>query len=207
VLANNVEGYKGAEVLLNRPSSRISLPHQGFQGNYTLGRGAYEGQRLQQSLTQTFSVPSEALRHGTFAGLAPIMDPLTGKPFPDNQIPFKRLDPAAVALLSHVALPNTSGQVQNLNAVGNEVNPMNQFTLRVDHRAGLNDNLFGRFIAYDVTDHQPFGTSSLSETLVPGFGRVVTTSSRSLALSETHTFRSTVLNEARFGPDPIRWTG
>jgi hypothetical protein len=159
----------------------------------------YEGQRLQQSLTETFSVPSEALREGNFAGLPPIIDPLTGKPFPNNQIPSRRLDPAAIALLSHVAPPNTSGQVQNLNAVGNEVSPMDQFTLRVDHRAGLNDTLFGRFIAYDVTDHQPFGTSSLSETLVPGFGRVVTTSSRSLALSETHTFGSMVLNEARFG--------
>jgi hypothetical protein len=159
----------------------------------------YEGQRLQQSLTQTFSVPSVALRQGNFAGLAPIMDPSTGMPFPNNQIPSGRLDPAAVALLSRVALPNTSGTVQNLNAVGNEVNPVDQFTLRVDHRAGLNDSLFGRFIAYDVTDNQPFGTSSLNETLVPGFGRVVSTSSRSLALSETHTFGSSVLNEARFG--------
>jgi hypothetical protein len=35
----------------------------------------YEGQRLQQSLTQTFSVPSQALRLGNFAGLAPILDP------------------------------------------------------------------------------------------------------------------------------------
>jgi hypothetical protein len=159
----------------------------------------YEGQRLQQSLTQTFSVPSEALRQGNFAGLAPIVDPSTGKPFPNNQIPSSRLDPAAVALLSRVPLPTSSGQVQNLDAVGNEVNPVDQFTLRLDHRAGLNDSMFGRFNISGVTDNQPFGTSSLSETLVPGFGRVVTTSSRSLALSETHTFGSKVLNEMRFG--------
>jgi hypothetical protein len=159
----------------------------------------YEGQRFRQSLTQTFSVPSAALRQGNFAGLLPIVDPTTGKPFANSQIPNDRLNSAAMALLAQVPLPTSGGQVQNLHAVGNEVNPMDQFTLRVDHRVGADDNMFGRFIAYDVTDRQPFGTSSLSETLLPGFGRIVSTSSRSLALSETHTFESSVLNEVRFG--------
>jgi hypothetical protein len=52
---------------------------------------------------------------------------------------------------------------------------------------------------YHVRDDQPFGTSSLNETLIPGFGREVTTRSRNLALSHTHTFSSTVFNELRFG--------
>src|SRR5262249_3601551 len=43
------------------------------------------------------------------------------------------------------------------------------------------------------------GASSLSETLVPGFGRTVTTESENLAIGHTHSFGSSWLNEIRFG--------
>jgi hypothetical protein len=159
----------------------------------------YEGQRLQRSLTQTYSVPTAAARTGNFAGAAPITDPLTGAPFPGNQILANRLDPIATGLLAKVPFPTSSGTVQNLLAIGNETTPMDQVTVRIDHRAGGHDTLFGRFSMYDITDNQPFGTSALNETLVPSFGRIVNTSSRNLALSETHTFSDRVLNELRFG--------
>src|SRR6188768_3135261 len=38
---------------------------------------SYEGQRVQRSLTRTFSVPTEAVRGGDFSGSGPICDPLT----------------------------------------------------------------------------------------------------------------------------------
>ena len=166
---------------------------------------SYEGQRIDRSLTQTFSVPTTALRSGDFAGLAPICDPLTRDSngtcatFPGNRIPASRLDPVAVAMLNHVPLPTSSGSVQNLLGVGTQVNPMDQFSLRLDHRLPGGNTLYGRFTTYAVSDAQPFGTSSLSETLVPGFGRTVTTRSRNLALGYTHAFRSSWLNEVRFG--------
>ena len=167
---------------------------------------SYEGQRIHRSLTQTFSVPSEALRAGDFSSLAsPLCDPVTRSPdgactpFAGNKIPTSRLDPVALALLQKVPGPTSNGSVQNLLAVGTEQNPMDQFTLRIDHRLSANDNLFGRFTSYGVGDVQPFGTSSLNETLVPGFGRTVSTKSRNLALGYTHAFSTSLLNEARFG--------
>ena len=69
----------------------------------------------------------------------------------------------------------------------------------MDHRLSASDTLYGRFTSYDVSDLQPFGTSSLNETLVPGFGRTVTTKSRNLALGYTHAFGTKWLNEIRFG--------
>ena len=36
-----VEGYKGAEVLLNRPSGRISLPANGFNATTLMGQEPY----------------------------------------------------------------------------------------------------------------------------------------------------------------------
>jgi len=164
----------------------------------------YEGQRIHRSLTQTFSVATESLRRGDFSGLAPLCDPLTRTTtacttFSGNQIPTNRIDPIARTLLSKVSLPTSAGLVQNLVAVGKQDSPMDQFSLRVDHTLSAKDNIFGRMTTYDVRDVQPFGTSSLNETLVPGFGRIVNTRARNLALSYVHTFSPRVLNEFRFG--------
>src|SRR6185295_14989454 len=38
---------------------------------------SYEGQRIRKAQTQTFSVPTAALRGGDFSGLAAVCDPLT----------------------------------------------------------------------------------------------------------------------------------
>ena len=175
------------------------------QKNSTFFFANYEGQRIHRSLTQTFSVPSDALRHGDFSGLPAICDPATRTPagtctpFAGNAIPAARLDPIAVALLAKVPMPTSSGQVQNLLAVEPDTNDMDQFTVRVDRRVGDAGSLFGRFIAYGVGDAQPFGTSQLNETLVPGFGRSVSTRTRSLAVGATQTFGTSVLHEVRFG--------
>ena len=41
------------------------------------------------------------------------IDPLTGLPFPNNQIPASRIDPAALALLQYYPLPNQPGDAKN----------------------------------------------------------------------------------------------
>ncbi len=166
----------------------------------------YEGQHLRRAQTQTFSVPTAALRAGDFSDVAtPICDPVTRTgegsctPFVGNRIPTGRLDPVARAILAKVPLPTSGGTVQNLLSVEDEVNPMQQFTLKIDHRLADDDSLYGRVTVYRVDDTQPFGTTSLHEALVPGFGRRVTTHSESVAIGYTHTFNSRWLNEVRFG--------
>ena len=63
---------------------------------------------MQRSLTRTFSVPTDAVRNGNFAGLGTVCDPLTipttgvCTPFPNNQIPQGRIDPIAAAMLQNV---------------------------------------------------------------------------------------------------------
>src|SRR5262249_12236474 len=58
---------------------------------------------------------------------------------------------------------------------------------------------FGRFSFYNVNTFQPFGTSTLNESLIPGFGRNVSTKTYNLALNYSHFFSTNVLNEIRFG--------
>ena len=128
----------------------------------------YEGHRSRRTLTQTFSVPTDRLRQGDFSGYAPVCDPLTRTaagacaPFAGNKIPIGRISPIAVALLSKVPEPTSSGSVQNLLAADPAISDIDQLTLRIDHRLSANDTIFGRFIAYDVSDTQPFGTGQLN---------------------------------------------
>jgi hypothetical protein len=167
--------------------------------------GSFEGLRMNRSLTRTFSVPTTAVRSGNFAGLPAICDPFTipttggCTPFANNQIPANRIDPIATSLLQHVPLPTSSANLQNLTSVEEQNRDLNQFSLRLDHQLRAADHLLVRFSTFDADETQPFGTSALQETLVPGFGRSLTTSTRNLVASHTHVFGTSLLNELRFG--------
>ncbi|MEE8349478.1 MAG: carboxypeptidase-like regulatory domain-containing protein [Acidobacteriota bacterium] len=166
----------------------------------------YEGQRIRQAITKTFSVPTAALRSGDFRGQATIYDPLstdpvTGErqPFPDNRIPADRLDPIALAFLEKVTLPNLPGSVQNLVAAPSQRTDQDQFNIRLDHLASASDSLYARLSIFNADSFQPFGTSQLNEDLLPGFGRGLSTRSRNVAFGYTHTFENRVVNEFRLG--------
>ncbi|HET9569082.1 MAG TPA: carboxypeptidase-like regulatory domain-containing protein, partial [Vicinamibacterales bacterium] len=156
---------------------------------------SYEGQRARRSLTRTFSVPTEAVRGGDFSGSGTICDPLTittsgaCTPFANNRIPIGRLDPLAVTFLEQVPLPTSNAALQNLTSIEQQAKDMDQFSLRLDHRFDSGDQLFARVSTFDADEVQPFGSSSLQETLVPGFGRTLNTQARNAVGSHTHVSR------------------
>ena len=96
-------------------------------------------------------------------------------------------------------LPTSSAALQNLTSVEEQDRDLDQFSVRLDHQLTDADQLFARFSTFDADEIQPFGTSALQETLVPGFGRSLTTKTRNLVASHTHVFGSSLLNELRFG--------
>jgi hypothetical protein len=175
--------------------------------NRTFFFGNYEGQRIRRSMTKTFTVPTEAQRRGDFSiQAAPIYDPLTTnavtrerQPFSGNVIPQQRLDPIAQAFLAKVPLPNRSGVTQNLVSAAKETTDMDQLNVRIDEQASSRDTFFGRFSYFNVNTFQPFGTGTLNESLVPGFGRHVSTRTYNLALSYSRFLGNNVLNELRAG--------
>ena len=124
-------------------------------------------QRSQQDAPgfATASVAPEAWRRGDLSSITtPIIDPLTGQPFPGNQIPVSRFGAPARALFSDQArypLPNRGVS----GVTGNYVGPTllkiraNQGDARVDWNASQNDKFFGRFSAAtyeDARDVNPF---------------------------------------------------
>jgi len=165
---------------------------------------SYEGQTIRKSLTQTFSVPTATMRQGNFSGLPVIYNPagVAGaqrEPFLQNRISGNKLDPMALALLDRIPLPNLPGVAQNLRATGNQRLNSNQYSARLDHQFSEQDSAFLRTSLFDAREADPFGSSVLQESLLPGFGRNLSTHALNGVASWTHAFSANVLNESRFG--------
>ena len=156
----------------------------------------YDGQRIRQSLADVFSVPTAAQRQGIFT--TAIVNPLTGQPFPGNTINVP-LDPAAVALLARVPLPNLPGTANNLRAVEGQSVNTDQANVRIDHRFSDRDGVWARGSVFDAKEFDPFGSSVLNEALLPGFGRNLDTHSANVATGETHVLSPGIVNEFRAG--------
>jgi len=138
--------------------------------NRTFFFGGYETMRERSPRTFTLSVATQAMRTGNFAGLATLIDPLSGVPFPNNQIPATRIDSRASTLINRVALPNTAG----LGAAGTVSNhitnikndsDITRYFLRLDHKLTDRDNLsftgnISKAFPYFVAQAYPQGYGS-----------------------------------------------
>jgi hypothetical protein len=165
---------------------------------------SYEGERIRESLTQTFSVPTAAMRSGDFSGSAAIYDPTAPaganrQPFPGNQVPAGLLDPVAVALLPKIPLPNLPGLAQNLLSTGDESIDQNHYSARIDHQISDSNTAYLRASIFDAREFDPFGSGVLQETLLPGFGRNLSTHTVNGVAGWSHIFNPSVVNEFRLG--------
>jgi len=140
--------------------------------------------------------------------LGTIFDPATTRsigggsylrdPFPGNVIPANRLDPNAVKLLNLMPAPTQGGLNNNFSANRGSTTDVNAFDVRVDQNFSAKDQLFGRY------------SWSRSPSFLPGpFTGVAdgggfnagdqNVDTQGAALSYTHSFTATLVNEARVG--------
>jgi hypothetical protein len=166
----------------------------------------YEGQRVRNSLSQMFNVPTAVERGGNLAGLSAVHDPISKATIPDNNLnsdpnfnPNNSSTKAALALLNLLPQPTSPGNANNLRSVGQQKIGTNQYNARLDQRISQSDTAFVRASVFDANELDPFGSSVLNEALLPGFGRLLKTHTVNLSAGETHTFSPNVVNEFRFG--------
>ena len=110
------------------------------------------GQKIPLGSFNRALVPTQKMRDGDFSDFtAPILDPLTGRPFPGNRIPRERINPVS-AKVQELYIPTP-----NLTSVGGQnygwVHPFhsdyyksNWPFVRVDHQLTANNSLYGRYI-------------------------------------------------------------
>ena len=170
--------------------------------NKTFIFGDYEGLRQAKGIPLQSTVPSPNARLGIVAGGVPANQPAGTPCTTAGNTPGHWLSPQASVCVSDYAAsllplwpmpsPGTINGDKGLSvSSGLQIVPENFYTGRIDHRLGMNDNLFGTYV-YDDTDYtQP---DALLNTLTNNHTRRNT-----LAIEESHAFGSRFLNAARFG--------
>ena len=164
--------------------------------NKTFFFGGWESsrQRNGNSGSSTYStvVPTAAMRAGNFGSIN-ITDPTTGTLFPNNVIPSSRFAAAGVGMqTAFVPLPNyNSGGATNYFAQQTVPTNIDEYTVRVDHRIGDKDSLWGRWFDSREHDVAPFCQG-------PGFPCVTHRNKLVLAVNYTHVFTPTLVLETSF---------
>ena len=126
--------------------------------------------------------------------------PINGGLVPTNKIPV--IDPLAARLAALYPPPNVNLAGGNYLSDPKKSENRNNFDIRIDQTFSDKDNLFGRF-SYE--DQPSFIPSPFSNPLDGGSfaDGHEDDSYRSIAISEVHTFRSTLANEFRLGYNRI----
>ncbi|MPZ19488.1 MAG: hypothetical protein GEV06_16450 [Luteitalea sp.] len=162
--------------------------------------GSYEGLRERFPRVNSLSVATAAMRQGDFSGLPTIIDPETGRRFPDNRIPTARIDSRTQALLEHVPLPNEpgagpAGTLNNYRVTVENVSDINRFGGRVDQKLSARDTLWG---SVNYSKGSPY---FIAQNFPPAYGSWSDGGyeTRNVNLTYTRTLSPRAVNELRYG--------
>ena len=212
---NSAPGSKGIGPQLQWYGGSFSGPvilpkYNGHNRTFFLATWEHRTFPLAAGNAQTFqgvSVPTAAFDQGDFSALLnpsiqnpPIQlkNPLTGVPFPNNQIPASMISSVAKGFigLPAFAAPNTgaaNSYVNNYTGFGTSPEHIDRFDIKIDQHFGDKNMLSGRITRQ--TDPQP-GNWDSNNTI---FGHAKVRNFENAYFSETHIFAPTLLNEFRLG--------
>ena len=182
--------------------------------NHTFFFLDYQGMKQAIGTVRTSTVPTVLERQGNFTELYGSTNPVlydpettvqsgttfTRSPFtPTNVIPVDRIDPAALAVLTHYPLPTKSGTANNFTLVANDQDHQNQFDTRLDHKFSDRNQTFGRYSYFhDVDQPVPFLPDG-SGNITTGVSGLTDTLGQQVVGSYIHPFSAKTLNDLRFG--------
>ena len=154
--------------------------------------GSYEGLRIIKGSTLLSHVPTTDMKRGDFSALeTELTDPITGGPFPGNQIPTDRMHSVATRLLSLIPDPNQSDADRNF--LNNQPSVRNQdaYTFRFDYQGDNDSRIYYQYALTSVDRVQPHS--------LPDFGTDGTILSQSSTVTYNRTLSSRLVVEGRIG--------
>lgn len=197
--------------------------------NKTFWFGDYEGTRIRQAAPQTATVPTALERNSGFTDFSDLISLQTGsytdalgrtfpagtifdpattqqlangsyirQPFPGNIIPASRLDPNAIKLLDLYPLPTQPGLLNNYSVNRTNSTNIDAFDVRLDQYFSEKDQAFLRYSYSHSPSFFPGPFASVADGGGFGDGNQ-TADDQGAALSYTHSFNSTLVNEIRAG--------
>ena len=173
--------------------------------------GFYEGFRNREGETQLTTVPTAQERQGNFSAKCPSFDgggicddpskqmyfvfsnPPT--PIPFNQLPPGSISPISQNMLSFYPLPNSPAFGSHAFGTTQTVrNTSDQFGLRLDHYISSRDTISFHYLFNNGSQLDPLSTSGAN---VPGFPVGEDFRAQNVAVEETHSFSSNIVNVFR----------
>ncbi|MGB0019295.1 MAG: carboxypeptidase-like regulatory domain-containing protein, partial [Candidatus Sulfotelmatobacter sp.] len=150
--------------------------------------------------TQLYN-PCAAGTGGTSGTPCSILAPAARPQFTGNIIPAANLDPVFTALVTNPLYPKSvltlsNGFGQAINTTGNQYNS-DQGDIKVDYNFSDKDHLFARYSKGDQYDPATNSVALLGNTVNEAY-------LQNGALNWTHTFSSSLMNEARFGKNYVK---
>ena len=162
--------------------------------------GGWQGTTIDNRGTNLVQfAPTTDQRNGNFAtcGAAcnrALTDPVTGQPFPNNQIPVSRFDPAAVNVLRFIPQVGGDGRYQVPRLIGQNDN---QAVVKVDHQLTENNQLGVRYFFDHFTNDPTYTEGDLLSYRNPTLQSRVR--AQNIVGSWNRTLTNTSLNELRVG--------
>jgi hypothetical protein len=183
-------GYTNfSELISNQTGSRTDL----------LGRKFATGAIFDPGTTR----PVTAGQADPMTGLVASATGFVRDSFPNNILPASRIDSNAVKLLNLLPTPNAPGILNNYIANPKSTDSPDSFDVRADQNFSEKDLMFGRFSFFDEPALGPSPFPGIADgdgnSAGPGANGVKSNSGRGAALSETHVFSPTMVNEVRLG--------
>jgi len=120
---------------------------------------------------------------------------------PCNKIPQSLINPIGQALINLYPQPNALNAALGYNFVSEPVRKLNEgkFDIRLDENISTNDSLFARFSYDQATSYVPGGAPGFAEQGAFASNQGILNHARNAAISETHLFSPTTINQVSFG--------
>ena len=176
--------------------------------NKLFGFFSYEGTRIRRGVSRISTVPLANERIGDFSPIAAaaagvtypaIIDPTTGLPFANNQIPADRIDPFMTKIMTLFPQPNLPGQLNNFARNAGLSDNNDSYSGRIDWNATSADTVFGRYSDSDRSRFIPGFFGGIGDgTSTSAWGRQ-TLKAHNLVIGWTHIFNPRLANEFRAG--------
>jgi hypothetical protein len=124
---------------------------------------------------------------------------------PCNKIPQSLIDPVGQKYINLYPLPNANNAALGYNFLSEPVRKLNEgkFDIRVDENLTKNDTLFSRFSYDQATSYVPGGAPGFAEQGAFASNQGIINHARNVAISETHLFSPTTVNQFTAGYNRI----
>jgi hypothetical protein len=182
------------------PTTGMTTPDA--NGNYDFS-GAPTLPGLGGFLTNPFSGSPFQCQPGT-SNPEPVLGDGSQTPGQDcNIVPAGVVNPVGAKVLQLYPTPNANGA--GFNYINEPVRKLNQGTwdIRLDHNLSSSDSIFARFSYDQATNFVPGGSPTWSEQNAFGSNQYIDNHGRNAAISETHVFSPSTINQLNLGYNRI----